>query len=495
LNNLGNLHHSSGNYIEAAKLFEQALILARGNGILRSEAYLLFNLGNLYTDLEATDSARDAFQKTRDACQVLDDHFLLLNIDLAESALARRLGETRRANAYLHSAHQLVQNSHSSFENSLWSMEAGSLALAEKKSEKAAAYLLDALTQFKDGGQMLEAASSTLLLSQAYYLNKEHQQAYSMMEQALGMASRLESIQPLVVVGRGVKEDIKRYVEDPAIGPAAVKLLTRIENFEKQIASLRRKLRPHTATVLLIPPKLSIYALGRSQVKVDGKAVTIPSWANQKRARELFFFLVTQLNKPMTKEEIGVSLWPESSSEQLRMQFRNTLYFVRYALGQEVINSTDRHYSFNSDMDYSYDVQEFEHQIDQVELADTPSRKIELLQDAMKLYQGEFFPEGEGSWVMLERQRLAQIHEHSLLELAQLLLERGEPKITLTHCQKLLAEDHCLESAHRLAMQAYAALGNRSGVVNQYEQCKQFLRDELGLEPSPETTKLQKILR
>jgi len=96
---------------------------------------------------------------------------------------------------------------------------------------------------------------------------------------------------------------------------------------------------------------------------------------------------------------------------------------------------------------------------------------------------------------MLERQRLAQIHEHSLLELAQLHLERGEPKITLIHCQKLLTEDHCLESAHRLAMQAYAALGNRSGVVNQYEQCKQFLWDELGLEPSPETTQLQKILR
>jgi len=164
-------------------------------------------------------------------------------------------------------------------------------------------------------------------------------------------------------------------------------------------------------------------------------------------------------------------------------------------LGQEVIVSTDRRYIFNSDMDYSYDVQEFEHAIEQAERADAPNQKIELLQEAIKLYQGEFFSEGEGSWVMLERQRLAQIYEHSLLELAQLHLERGEPKMTLMHCQKILAEDHCLESAHRLAMQAYAALGNRSGVVNQYEQCKQFLWDELGLEPSPETAQLQKILR
>jgi LuxR family maltose regulon positive regulatory protein len=84
LNNLGNLHHLAGEYSEAAKLYEQALTLARSNGILRTEAYLLFNLGNLYADLEANDSARDAYQKIREACQRLDDHFLVLNVDLAE---------------------------------------------------------------------------------------------------------------------------------------------------------------------------------------------------------------------------------------------------------------------------------------------------------------------------------------------------------------------------------------------------------------------------
>ena len=52
-----------------------------------------------------------------------------------------------------------------------------------------------------------------------------------------------------------------------------------------------------------------------------------------------------------------------------------------------------------------------------------------------------------------------------------------------------------MESAHRLAMQAFAAMGNRSGVVNQYELCKQYLQGELGLEPSPETVKLYKLVR
>jgi ATP/maltotriose-dependent transcriptional regulator MalT/two-component SAPR family response regulator len=495
LNNLGSLHHLAGNYIEAAKLFEQALTLARSNGILRSEAYLLFNLGNLYADLEANDSARDAFQKTREACKTLDDHFLLLNVDLAESALARREGKYSRANAYLVSAKEMVQKSHSGFENSLWSLEAGSVALSENKFDQALKYLREANRLFDEGGQKLEAASTDLLLCRVYALNGDQQLAQATMEHALSSVSKLDSIQPLVVVGRSTKEELKRYVDDVTIGPAAVKLLSRIENFERQIASLRRRLRPHAATVLLIPPKLSVFALGRLQVKLDGKSVTAPSWVNQKRARELFFFLVAHPNKGMTKEEIGVTLWPDSSTEQLRQQFRNTIYYVRYALGQDVIISNERRYVFNLDMDYSYDVQDFDHKMMQAENAGTPAQKIELLQECLQLYQGEFFPEGEGSWVMIERQRLSQIHEHSLLTLAQLLLEKSEPKTALMHCQTILAENHCMESAHRLAMQAYAALGNRSGIANQYEQCKQFLQDELGLEPSPETVKLYKLLR
>jgi LuxR family transcriptional regulator, maltose regulon positive regulatory protein len=495
LNNLGSLHHSDGNYIDAAKLFEQALTLARNAGVLRSEAYLLFNLGTMYTDLEVNDSAREAFQKTRDACQALDDHFLLLNVDLAESGMARREGKFSQANAYLLSAKEMVEKSESSYETSLWSMEAGSLSLAEKKADQAVKYLTDAFQLFEGGGQKLEAASAALLLCRAYTLCGETVLAKNTFDQVLNLISDLESIQPLIVAGRATKEELKSYVADAAFGPRAVKLLSRIENFERQIPSLRRKLRPHASTVLMIPPKLSISALGPSQVRIDGKPVTASSWANQKRARELFFFLLSTPNKSLTKEEIGVTLWPDSSTDQLRLQFRNTVYYIRFALGQDVILSNERRYSFNADMDYSYDVQEFERKLTEAENAETDPLKIKLLQEGLELYHGEFFPEGEGIWVMTERQRLAELCEHGRLTLAQLLLEKGEAKLALIQCQAVLVDNHCMESAHRLAMQAYAGLGDRLGIVNQYEQCKQFLQDELGLEPSKETENLYKILR
>jgi LuxR family maltose regulon positive regulatory protein len=495
LNNLGSLHQIDGDYVAAAKLFEQALALARINGILHSEAYLLFNLGNIYADLGAYESAKDAFQKTRNICQKLDDHFLLLNVDLAESSLNRQEGKYTYSHAYLTSAKKMVDKSHSRFEGSLWSLEAGSLALTENKLDRALEQLTNALRLFDEGGQKLEAATAALLLCRVNALRGDQLTAKSILARALDLVGDLDSIQPMLVVGRITKEELKSFALDAHIGPPAIKLLSRIENFERQIPSLRRKLRPHAATVLLIPPKLGIYALGKSQVRLDGEPVTASSWANQKRARELFFYLVSHPDKNLTKEEIGVALWPESSSEQLRLQFRNTIYYIRYALGQEVITSNERRYGFNSDMDYGYDVQEFERRVSLVDGVEMPTKKIELLQEALKIYQGEFFPEGEGTWVMAERQRLSQIYEHSLLELTRLLLENGEPKLALSYSQKILAENHCMESAHCLAMQAFAALGDRSGIANQFEQCKQYLQDELGLEPSQETVKIYKLLR
>jgi len=495
LNNLGSLQHLSGNYIEAAKLFEQALTLARSNGILRSEAYLLFNLGNLYADLEANDSAKDAFQKTREACQRLEDHFLLLNVELAESALARREGKFARANTYLRSAEALIRKSQSNLEKSLWAMEAGNLALVENKYQSAVQHLTNAFDLFVESGQKLETASAALLLSRIYAITKKDPEARSMMEQALKIIQNLESNQPLIVAGRCVKEELKSYEGDVHLGVPAVRLLSQIENFERHITALRRRLRPHAATVLLIPPRLSIFALGKSQVRLDGKPVTSSTWANQKRARELFFFLLAHSNKSMTREEIGVIFWPESSTEQLRLQFRNTIYYLRYALGQDVIINAERRYTFNVDLDYSYDVLEFEHSVVQAQSAEAPERKIELLKECLQIYQGEYFPEGDGAWVMAERQRLGQMYEYCLLTLAQLQLEAGEPKMALSHCQSILAENHCMEAAHRLAMQALAALGDRSGVANQFELCKQYLKEELGLEPSPETVKLYKLVR
>ncbi len=50
--------------------------------------------------------------------------------------------------------------------------------------------------------------------------------------------------------------------------------------------------------------------------------------------------------------------------------------------------------------------------------------------------------------------------------------------------------DSCLEEAHRILIRAHLAASDRPGAVRAFQLCRRALRDELGVEPAPETVQL-----
>jgi DNA-binding SARP family transcriptional activator len=304
----------------------------------------------------------------------------------------------------------------------------------------------------------------------------------------------LESQHVLVVAAQEAKEFLEKARNKPVQHALADKLLTQILLFEKNIPSVRRRLRPHVVSVPFSPPKLTIQTFGRGQVELDGKAVAVAEWQNQKRGREFFFFLLAHPDG-LTKEEIGVVFWPESSSGQLKLQFKNTIYRLRYALGQDVIAFNDDQYWFNQHLDYEYDVELFLDKVAEACHSKDVEGKLALLQDAISLYKGTYLPEFDSAWVEIERERLWQAFSDAALELAQISLERGNFNATLECCNKILAGDRCVEEAHRLSMRAYAAKGNRAAVKRQFESCKQALWEDIQSLPSPQTASLYEALR
>ena len=76
----------------------------------------------------------------------------------------------------------------------------------------------------------------------------------------------------------------------------------------------------------------------------------------------------------------------------------------------------------------------------------------------------------------------------------KLINESEQYQQVITVTQRVLEIDPCSESAHRSAMIAFAELGDRAGVVRQYEKCKKSLLDDLGVAPSSQTETLYKTL-
>jgi len=58
----------------------------------------------------------------------------------------------------------------------------------------------------------------------------------------------------------------------------------------------------------------------------------------------------------------------------------------------------------------------------------------------------------------------------------------------------MLKENRCDEAAHRQLIQIYAAQGRRSEALQQYQRCERVLREELSVQPLPETQTLFQAL-
>lgn len=71
----------------------------------------------------------------------------------------------------------------------------------------------------------------------------------------------------------------------------------------------------------------------------------------------------------------------------------------------------------------------------------------------------------------------------------------GDLAGALQHLGALLQDDPLQEHLHRQAMRLHAARGHREAALAQYQQCRQLLRQELGLAPSADTEALAVQLR
>ena len=246
-----------------------------------------------------------------------------------------------------------------------------------------------------------------------------------------------------------------------------------------------------------VPPELRIFALGPARVYRGEHALTPSEWGYAK-PRELLFYLLS--HPPRTKEQIGLALWPEASTSQLRSSLHRTLHHLRKALGRpEWISFEKGRYSVNRSLEYFYDVAVFETKLSQARKVESeaPAQAISLLREAVELYGGDFLEDltVEGEWALRRQEELRREYQEALLSLGGLFYGEGHYAQAAEAYRKAIAHDSYLEGAHRELMRTYAALGERSQALRHYQNLVELLRDELGSSPTLETTGLYDRLR
>jgi len=268
--------------------------------------------------------------------------------------------------------------------------------------------------------------------------------------------------------------------------------LGRVKQAEQRLPALRKRLRRLLKAVPLQTSRLTIQALGKPQVRINGKLVTLSQWQTLS-VRDLFFFLLMS-SRPVSKDEIGAVFWPDIDPAHLKLRFKNNLYRLRHALGQDTILFENHLYFFNRHLDYEYDVEEFDNHLGQLKLAEQAEDKIAHLRAAVKLWHGPYVQDMDAIWAWPERQRLEHAYLEVLRQLSELHRQSGDRESALQACQRALEVNPCLEDFHRLAMRLHADQGDRLAVIWQYQACRDALQTELDVAPSEETQALYQRL-
>ena len=242
--------------------------------------------------------------------------------------------------------------------------------------------------------------------------------------------------------------------------------------------------------------RLGIFAFGPARVERAGLPLDSPDWIQ--KTRELLYYLLSH-PEGRTKEQIGLALWPEASTAQLRSSFHDTVFRLRRALGgKEWVVFEQRRYAFDRALDYSYDVTEFEEHLSEAQRLqdDAPDQAILHLQEAVALYAGDFLEDlAQGEWVLERQEELRRAYGESLLLLGGLLLRQERGAEAADAYRQAISHDRFLEEAHRGLMRSQASLGEPGGALRHYDDLARMLQEQLGASPSAETVALYESLR
>ncbi len=245
-----------------------------------------------------------------------------------------------------------------------------------------------------------------------------------------------------------------------------------------------------------------VYALGLLGSPVakrrdpDGTEVDLD--CRLRRSFQLLAYLAASPGFEAGREDLMEAVWPTEGERTIERNFHPTLSHLRRALEagrkDEVPPLLFRKgvYRLNPEIHWEVDALEFARLaeegkalLDRGELEAT----AEAWERAWRLYRGPFLQGHYEAWVAERREKYHRRYQELLRKLGDLYLRLEKPEQAMDAYRSVLLEDPLQERIHVAVMRLYASQGRRDLVRRQYDRLCTLLLEELGVQPSPETTR------
>jgi two-component SAPR family response regulator len=255
----------------------------------------------------------------------------------------------------------------------------------------------------------------------------------------------------------------------------------------------------------LVPPQmvfLRAYCFGNFEVYLNEKR--LDKWSSLK-AKSLLKFLISRRGKPVAKDVLVETLWPNCNPEVGYNNLKSAIYALRQVLRQSELNDdnetnypfvqfSEARYMLSPELELWVDVDDFEH-------VWTAGQRLEKQRDiegaakqyqlADELYRGDYLEdELYAEWTLLRREALKDVYLAILGKLASISFRANDYDNCIMYSQKILAKDSCHEEAYRWLIRCYFRLGQRHRAQQWYNLCGATLKRELDSMPDRETISL-----
>lgn len=473
-NNYAYLNYLLGDYVKAWRNYAQGIEATKIYQLDRYKVHIMNGQADVLREIGEYESARDLYERAMETAEELGEKFALVDAYSGLIEVETETGFFNKAQYYVREIARVQNQSLSSAEHSA---RQGKVFLAMAQLELAKESYTSAIAEWGNKQKPNQAIVSAFFhYAVVLFRIGEQSEAIDYMRRCFEMAAELGYDQFLVVAARkyqGLLEHVAQEWETPQLNS----LLVRI----KQTWEIREQLEAPEEAPISVENILQVSAFGRETVRLDGELVPNTKW-HSVGARAMFFFILDR--KMVTKEQIALEFWPEFSQGKVNSNFHATLWRVRNALGgKHMIEYHGDAYRVNPEVNLHYDVDRFQQLVKRLNDRSSGIEQRTLLRQIVELYQGDYLVSIDMPWADHRRFELQTDFMKALSILAQIELDRKNYPEAEGLFARLVKLEPYRDDFHLSKMVCMVGRGDINGARQHYRSYRQFLSEELGIEP------------
>ena len=217
-----------------------------------------------------------------------------------------------------------------------------------------------------------------------------------------------------------------------------------------------------------------------------------------RQGRMAFAYLTLHRHHPIARNELTAAIWPDEATQgdgsldPLLSKLRSVLRSAGFAASDTGIHVSSGLVSLQLPASAWIDIEAAGNALDEAEgaLRRGDSGAWGLANTAAIISKRPFLPDVEAPWIAAQRSALRAQQLRALQCLVTISSGNDEPLLAIQHAREMVELDPFRETSYQLLMKMHATGGDRAEALRVFARCRELLREELGVSPSPQTEAL-----